>query len=90
VILSDTHLHLFCLFKGQTFWSLPLFRFLSFCPSTYHKDDSNGEYYLTFEPDGGGWNNIRMAMETIVALAIAMKKSDVGIATGTMHVSARQ
>ena len=27
--------------------------------------------YLTFEPDGGGWNNIRMAMETIVAMAHA-------------------
>jgi GDP-fucose protein O-fucosyltransferase len=26
---------------------------------------------MTFEPDGGGWNNIRMAMETVVGLAIA-------------------
>jgi hypothetical protein len=39
-------------------------------PSTYK---SGG--YLTFEPDGGGWNNIRMAMETIVALAIAMNRT---------------
>jgi GDP-fucose protein O-fucosyltransferase len=39
-------------------------------PSTY---TSGG--YLTFEPDGGGWNNIRMAMETIVALAIAMNRT---------------
>jgi hypothetical protein len=39
-------------------------------PSTYQ---SGG--YLTFEPDGGGWNNIRMAMETIVALAIAMNRT---------------
>jgi hypothetical protein len=27
--------------------------------------------YLTFEPDEGGWNNIRMAMETAVTLAHA-------------------
>mmetsp|Transcript_775 Transcript_775/g.1319 ORF Transcript_775/g.1319 Transcript_775/m.1319 type:complete len:544 (+) Transcript_775:274-1905(+) len=27
--------------------------------------------YMTFEPDGGGWNNIRMAMETVVAMAFA-------------------
>ena len=27
--------------------------------------------YMTFEPDGGGWNNIRMAMETILGLAVA-------------------
>jgi hypothetical protein len=27
--------------------------------------------YMTFEPDGGGWNNIRMAMETVVGLAVA-------------------
>jgi len=30
-----------------------------------------GRKYMTFEPDGGGWNNIRMAMETILGLAIA-------------------
>jgi len=28
--------------------------------------------YMTFEPDGGGWNNIRMAMETVVVMAHAM------------------
>ncbi|GKY94306.1 hypothetical protein MPSEU_000396400 [Mayamaea pseudoterrestris] len=27
--------------------------------------------YMTFEPDGGGWNNIRMAMETVLGLAVA-------------------
>lgn len=27
--------------------------------------------YLTFEPDHGGWNNIRMAMETVLVLAHA-------------------
>lgn len=37
----------------------------------------NGEHkkYMTFEPDGGGWNNIRMAMETVVGLAIAMGRT---------------
>eukprot|EP00586_Coscinodiscus_wailesii_P017298 CAMPEP_0172491018 /NCGR_PEP_ID=MMETSP1066-20121228/21672_1 /TAXON_ID=671091 /ORGANISM="Coscinodiscus wailesii, Strain CCMP2513" /LENGTH=643 /DNA_ID=CAMNT_0013259805 /DNA_START=121 /DNA_END=2052 /DNA_ORIENTATION=- len=33
------------------------------------------EKYMTFEPDGGGWNNIRMAMETVVALAYAMGRT---------------
>ena len=28
--------------------------------------------YLTFEPDQGGWNNIRMSMETVLAMAFAM------------------
>eukprot|EP00804_Cyclotella_cryptica_P030282 CCRYP_019226-RC/>CCRYP_019226-RC protein AED:0.25 eAED:0.25 QI:120/1/1/1/0.76/0.66/18/2265/1695 len=27
--------------------------------------------YLTFEPDGGGWNNIRMSMENIFVIAAA-------------------
>jgi len=31
--------------------------------------------YMTFEPDGGGWNNIRMAMETVLGLAIAMGRT---------------
>jgi len=31
--------------------------------------------YLTFEPDEGGWNNIRMSMETAVAFAHAMGRT---------------
>ena len=31
--------------------------------------------YLTFEPDKGGFNNIRMAMETVLALAFAMGRT---------------
>jgi GDP-fucose protein O-fucosyltransferase len=31
--------------------------------------------YLTFEADEGGWNNIRMAMETAVTLAFAMGRT---------------
>lgn len=31
--------------------------------------------YMTFEPDGGGWNNIRMSMETVLAMAHAMGRT---------------
>ena len=31
--------------------------------------------YLTFEPDGGGFNNIRMSLETIVVMAHAMGRT---------------
>lgn len=31
--------------------------------------------YMTFEPDGGGWNNIRMSMETVLTMAIAMGRT---------------
>eukprot|EP00547_Thalassionema_nitzschioides_P000183 CAMPEP_0194214692 /NCGR_PEP_ID=MMETSP0156-20130528/16033_1 /TAXON_ID=33649 /ORGANISM="Thalassionema nitzschioides, Strain L26-B" /LENGTH=610 /DNA_ID=CAMNT_0038943015 /DNA_START=47 /DNA_END=1879 /DNA_ORIENTATION=+ len=31
--------------------------------------------YLTFESDHGGWNNIRMAMETVMTMAIAMGRT---------------
>lgn len=33
------------------------------------------EKYITFEPDGGGFNNIRMAYETILVLAHAMGRT---------------
>mmetsp|Transcript_9258 Transcript_9258/g.20460 ORF Transcript_9258/g.20460 Transcript_9258/m.20460 type:complete len:210 (-) Transcript_9258:1868-2497(-) len=33
------------------------------------------EKFLTFEPDRGGWNNIRMAMETILVMAHAMGRT---------------
>merc|ERR1711935_1195916 len=34
---------------------------------------TNGErQYLSFEPDAGGFNNIRMSMETVVTMAVAM------------------
>jgi GDP-fucose protein O-fucosyltransferase len=39
---------------------------------TQHPQPQYSYHYLTFEPDEGGWNNIRMAMETAVALAISM------------------
>jgi len=31
--------------------------------------------YITFEPDNGGWNNIRMAMETVLVMAHAMGRT---------------
>ena len=31
--------------------------------------------YLTFQPDDGGWNNIRMGMETVVLMAHAMGRT---------------
>lgn len=39
--------------------------------SPLQKKHGERRQYMTFEPDGGGWNNIRMAMETVVGLAIA-------------------
>jgi hypothetical protein len=39
--------------------------------SPFYRKDS----YLTFEADEGGWNNIRMAMETVLALAFAMGRT---------------
>jgi len=33
------------------------------------------EKFLTFEPDHGGWNNIRMAMETALVMAHAMGRT---------------
>eukprot|EP00537_Pseudo-nitzschia_pungens_P012790 CAMPEP_0172383614 /NCGR_PEP_ID=MMETSP1061-20121228/1479_1 /TAXON_ID=37318 /ORGANISM="Pseudo-nitzschia pungens, Strain cf. pungens" /LENGTH=780 /DNA_ID=CAMNT_0013111923 /DNA_START=163 /DNA_END=2505 /DNA_ORIENTATION=- len=48
-----------------------------------HPENQNGDgkqvqsitQFLTFEPDQGGWNNIRMAMETVLALAFAMGRT---------------
>jgi GDP-fucose protein O-fucosyltransferase len=39
------------------------------------KKADGSEQYLTFEPDSGGWNNIRMAMETVLAMAAAMGRT---------------
>lgn len=42
-----------------------------------NKDNGNNNRrkYLTFEPDGGGWNNIRMSMESTICLAVAMGRT---------------
>eukprot|EP00986_Skeletonema_menzelii_P008974 scaffold3935_cov142-Skeletonema_menzelii.AAC.5 len=39
----------------------------------YTPDDA--EKFLTFEPDIGGWNNVRMAMETALVLSHAMGRT---------------
>lgn len=39
------------------------------------KNEQQQRLYMTFEPDGGGWNNIRMAMETVIGLAVAMGRT---------------
>jgi hypothetical protein len=31
--------------------------------------------YVTFEPDEAGWNNMRMSMETVIALAVSMGRT---------------
>jgi len=43
----------------------------------YHSPfyDHNNVKYLAFQPDGGGWNNIRMAMETALVMAHAMGRT---------------
>jgi hypothetical protein len=43
--------------------------------SPFHVKLGSEPRYLTFEPDGGGWNNIRMAMESTIALSIAMGRT---------------
>ena len=42
--------------------------------SPFHKRQGPTQY-LTFEPDEGGWNNIRMSMETVLAMAFAMGRT---------------
>ncbi len=43
--------------------------------SNYKSPFYDEEKYITFEPDPGGWNNIRMSMETILVLAHAMGRT---------------
>ena len=43
--------------------------------SNYKSPFYDPEKYITFEPDGGGWNNIRMAYETILVLSHAMGRT---------------
>jgi len=43
--------------------------------SPFKKKSREATQYLVFDPDGGGWNNIRMSMETVVLLAHAMGRT---------------
>jgi len=40
-----------------------------------YSNEYEEEKYFTFEPDGGGWNNIRMAMETVILMACSMGRT---------------
>jgi len=44
-------------------------------PFKHHHKKGGEEMFMTFEPDGGGWNNIRMAMETVLGMAHAMGRT---------------
>jgi hypothetical protein len=39
------------------------------------KKQDGTEQFLTFEPDEGGWNNIRMGLETVLTIAAAMGRT---------------
>ena len=43
--------------------------------------DNKATKYLTFEPDKGGWNNVRMSLETIIVMAHAMGRTLVMVCT---------
>jgi len=49
----------------------------SYTPPFYKINNQEGKKrkYMTFEPDGGGWNNIRMGMESTIAMAVAMGRT---------------
>ena len=55
------------------YWNDPQGRrdqdFVSPFATPFSTESSSQKYYLTFEPDPGGWNNIRMSMEIIFVLA---------------------
>lgn len=40
-----------------------------------HFSDGKKTKYLTFEPDKGGWNNVRMNVETVIVMAHAMGRT---------------
>ena len=52
-----------------TFWDEPSLKDIAW--KNPYTDISNGPKYVTFEPDVGGWNNIRMQMELILVFAAA-------------------
>jgi hypothetical protein len=52
-----------------TFWKDPFVSDVNFVSPFASVGPS--EKYISFEPDVGGWNNIRMQMETVLVMAIA-------------------
>lgn len=66
---EDWH-HLQCPHRELvTFWKDPTPADLAYV--TPYADAAGDEKYVTFEPDVGGWNNIRMQMELVLVLAFA-------------------
>lgn len=53
-----------------TYWRSPTTEDKEFTHPFSGADDKVGVKYLTFEPDVGGWNNIRMQMEIVLVLAM--------------------
>lgn len=43
--------------------------------SPFYDDYESYRRYLTFEPDGGGFNNVRMSVESVIAMAHAMGRT---------------
>ena len=53
-----------------TYWRSPTTEDRQFVHPFSGMDESVGVKYITFEPDVGGWNNIRMQMEIVLVLAM--------------------
>mmetsp|Transcript_24579 Transcript_24579/g.35733 ORF Transcript_24579/g.35733 Transcript_24579/m.35733 type:complete len:552 (+) Transcript_24579:121-1776(+) len=57
------------------YWNDPMGYFDMNFHSPFASSSSGRTKYLTFEPDQGGWNNIRMSMENMIVLAAAMGRT---------------
>jgi hypothetical protein len=53
----------------------PIFSYVSPFHNMHDTETKHITQYMTFEPDHGGWNNIRMAMETVLVMAVAMGRT---------------
>lgn len=58
-------------FDDLAYWNDPQGELDNNFVSPFAPTDKNEKRYITFEPDRGGWNNIRMALEIVVVFAAA-------------------
>ncbi|KAL7459060.1 hypothetical protein ACHAWC_010805 [Mediolabrus comicus] len=58
-------------FDDLAYWNDPQGELDTNFVSPFAPTDKNEKKYITFEPDRGGWNNIRMALEIVVVFAAA-------------------